>query len=49
MADERHLKTLRLLEQNSEITQRELAQALGVSLGAANYCLRALIEKGWVN
>lgn len=48
MADERHLKTLRLLEQNSEITQRELAQALGVSLGAANYCLRALIEKGWV-
>ena len=48
MADERHLKALRLLEQNSKITQRELAEALGVSLGAANSCLRALVEKGWV-
>ena len=30
------------------MSQRELAQALGVSLGAANYCLKALVEKGWV-
>ena len=48
MADERHLKALRLLEQNPEMTQRELAEALGVSVGAANYCLKALVEKGWV-
>ena len=48
MGDERHLKALRLLEQNPEITQRELAEALGVSVGAANYCLKALVEKGWV-
>ena len=48
MAEERHLKALRLLEQNPDITQRELAEALGVSLGAANYCLKALVEKGWV-
>ena len=48
MAEERHLKALRLLEQNPEITQRELAEALGVSVGAANYCLKALVEKGWV-
>ena len=48
MAEERHLKALRLLQQNPEMTQRELAQALGVSLGAANYCLKALVEKGWV-
>ena len=30
------------------MTQRELAEALGVSLGATNYCLKALIEKGWL-
>lgn len=45
---ETHLKVLRLIEDNPSITQRELAQALGVSLGKANYCLRALIEKGFV-
>ena len=48
MVDERNLKALRLLDQNPEMTQRELAEALGVSLGAANYCLKALVEKGWV-
>lgn len=48
MTEERHLKALRLLERNPEMTQRELAIALGVSLGAANYCLKALVEKGWV-
>ena len=39
---------MRLLEANPAMTQRELAQALGVSLGATNYCLTALVEKGWV-
>ena len=48
MADERYLRALRLLEQNPEMTQRELAEALGVSLGATNYCLQALVGKGWV-
>ena len=48
MAEERHLKALRLLEQNPQMTQRELAEALGVSVGAANYCLKALVKKGWV-
>lgn len=43
-----HLKVLRHFEDNPEITQRELAKELGVSLGKANYCVRALIEKGWV-
>lgn len=28
--------------------QRDLAQALGISLGKANYCLQALLDKGWV-
>ena len=39
---------MRLLETNPEMTQRELAEALGVSLGAANYCLKAMVDKGWV-
>ena len=42
------LKVLRQIEANPEITQRELAQELGVSLGKANYCLKALIDRGWV-
>ena len=48
MSEERQLDALRLLATNPDITQRELAEALGVSLGAANYCLKALVEKGWV-
>ena len=43
-----HLKVLRRLEEDPDITQRELAEALGVSLGKANYCLRALIDKGFI-
>ena len=43
-----HLKVLRQLENDPEITQRELAKELGVSLGKANYCLKALIDKGLV-
>ena len=45
---ETHLKVLRHLEENPNITQRELAEALGISLGKANYCLKALINKGMV-
>ena len=48
MSSERHLKALKALEINPEMTQRELAVALGVSVGAANYCLKALVEKGWI-
>jgi EPS-associated MarR family transcriptional regulator len=46
--NETHLKVLRSIEENPEITQRELAQELGVSLGKVNYCLKALVQKGWV-
>lgn len=37
-----------LLHCNPDITQRELAQVLGISVGGLNYCLKALIEKGLV-
>ena len=43
-----HLKLLRYLEEKPDVTQRELAKVLGVSLGKANYCLQALISKGLV-
>ena len=42
------LNVLRALAARPEVTQRELASALGVSLGKANYCLRALLSKGMV-
>jgi EPS-associated MarR family transcriptional regulator len=45
---ETQLKVLREIELNPEITQRELAQNLGVSLGKTNYCLKALIDRGWI-
>ena len=48
MSDERQLRVLRLLEENPDMTQRQIAETLGVSVGAANYCLKALVDKGWV-
>lgn len=44
--EETHLKVLRLLEANPQMNQRDLAAALGVSLGKTNFCLKALLDKG---
>jgi EPS-associated MarR family transcriptional regulator len=41
-------RVMHLLAQNPDLTQRELAVKVGVSVGGLNYCLKALIEKGWV-
>ena len=41
-----YLKVLRLLEANPQMNQREMAAALGVSLGKTNFCLKALLDKG---
>jgi len=46
MNQDAHYKLLKLLEQNPQASQRELAEDLGVSLGKVNYCIKALIEKG---
>lgn len=48
LSDELRYKLLRLLEQQPQLSQRALAQELGLSLGKANYCLQALIAKGLV-
>lgn len=39
---------LRLLDAKQQLSQREVAASLGMSLGKVNYCLRALIAKGLV-
>jgi len=41
-----HFRALHVLEDNPELSQRELAKTVGVSLGRINYCLKALVEKG---
>jgi EPS-associated MarR family transcriptional regulator len=46
--EEARFQILRLLHENPELTQRELGERVGISLGAVNYCLRALIERGLV-
>jgi EPS-associated MarR family transcriptional regulator len=43
-----YFRVMRLLQDNPRITQREMARALGISLGGVNYCVKALITKGWV-
>ena len=46
--DEMRYKLMRLLVDKPEMSQRDVARELGISVGKVNYCLRALIRKGWV-
>ncbi len=39
---------MRRLHQTPEVSQRKLAQELGVSLGSINFCFQTLMEKGWI-
>lgn len=39
---------LRQLEVKNDSNQRDLAKRLGVSVGKINYCIRAVIDRGWV-
>lgn len=48
LTEENRYQLLKLLEQNPSLNQRELAKAMGISLGKTNYCLNALIEKGLI-
>ena len=41
-------RLLRTLEKDPEITQRALAQEMGLSLGKTHYCLCALADRGWL-
>ena len=46
--EDTRFRVMRLLQDNPDLTQRELADKLGISVGGLNYCLKALMEKGWV-
>lgn len=48
ISEDVRLQIMRELEQNPELSQRQLADRLGVSVGKANYCLKALMQVGWV-
>ncbi len=43
-----HLSLLNLLQEEPELTQREMNQKMGVSLGKINYCISALTNKGMI-
>jgi EPS-associated MarR family transcriptional regulator len=48
LSDEMRYKLLKLLDANPRMSQRDVARELGISLGKVNYCLRALVVKGWI-
>ena len=48
LQEDTYFRVLRMLQDNPDLTQREIAQQLGVSTSGLNYCLNALIDKGWV-
>jgi len=48
LGDEMRLKLMRWFEANPRASQRDVAREFGISLGKVNYCLRALVQKGWI-
>lgn len=46
--EDARFRVLSLLRADPELTQRDIASELGLSLGAVNYCLKGLIEKGHI-
>ena len=48
MNDEISHKLFTLVEQQPNLSQRELASEMGISLGKTNYCIKGLIDMGWL-
>ena len=48
LQEDTNFRLMKLLQNNPDISQREMAKALGISFGGVNYCLNALIDKGLV-
>ena len=48
LSNEIRYKLMQLLGANPEMSQRDVARELGISLGKVNYCLRALVQRGWI-
>lgn len=48
LTEELRFRIIRYLEADPHLSQRALARELGISLGKVNYCLQALMQKGWI-
>lgn len=48
LQEDTFFRVMRILQEDPDLTQRELAEKLGISVGGLNYCLKALMEKGLV-
>lgn len=48
LQEDTYFRVMRILQDNPDLTQRELAAKLGISVGGLNYCLKALMDKGMV-
>jgi len=48
LQEDTYFRVMRILQENPDLTQRELAEKLGISVGGLNYCMKALMEKGLV-
>jgi EPS-associated MarR family transcriptional regulator len=48
LQEDTYFRVMRILQENPDLTQRELAERLGISVGGLNYCLKALMKKGLV-
>jgi EPS-associated MarR family transcriptional regulator len=48
LTDEVRFRLLKLFETNPGLSQREVADQLGISLGKVNYCVNSLIAKGLI-
>ncbi len=46
--EEAHLRILKIVSERPDISQRQLAVILGVSLGKTNFLIKALFEKGLI-
>lgn len=48
LQEDTYFRVLRMLQANPDLTQRQIADELGISASGLNYCLKALISKGWL-
>ena len=48
LSDEIQYRLLKLLHAEPHLSQRDVAQALKISLGKANYCLKVFADRGWI-
>ncbi len=48
LQEQSHFRILKIISDEPQITQRQLADRLGISVGKANYLLKALVGKGLI-